>query len=88
MSAGCRALPRCSSGARRPRSPTPAGCGTSLNFYSRFGGIPHHRGHEWRWPRAGKIKLSHLQLDTTVYDWQGAQIPLICFDELILDMGR
>jgi len=37
---------------------------------------------EWRWPRAGKIKFSHLQFETTVYDWQGAQIALICFDEL------
>ena len=37
---------------------------------------------EWRWPRAGKIKFSHLQFETTVYDWQGAQITLICFDEL------
>jgi hypothetical protein len=34
------------------------------------------------WPRAGKIKFSHLQLATTVYDWQGAQITLICFDKL------
>jgi len=31
---------------------------------------------------AGKIKFSHLQFETTVYDWQGAQITLICFDEL------
>jgi len=54
----------------------------SLNFYPRFGGIPHHRAHEWRWPRGGKIKFSHLQLDSTVYHWQGAQIALICFDEL------
>ena len=54
----------------------------SLNFYPRFGGIPHHRTHEWRWPRGGKIKFSHLQLDRTVYHWQGAQIALICFDEL------
>jgi hypothetical protein len=54
----------------------------SLNLYPRFGGVPHHRGHEWRWPRAGKIKFSHLRLHTTVYDWQGAQITLICFDEL------
>jgi Terminase large subunit, T4likevirus-type, N-terminal len=54
----------------------------SANFYPRFGGVPHHRAHEWRWPRAGKIKFSHLQFDTTVYDWQGAQIALICFDEL------
>jgi predicted phage terminase large subunit-like protein len=54
----------------------------SLNFYPRFGGIPHHRAHEWRWRRGGKIKFSHLQLDSTVYHWQGAQIALICFDEL------
>jgi len=27
-------------------------------------------------------QFSHLQLATTVYDWQGAQIALICFDEL------
>ena len=33
----------------------------SLNFYPRFGGIPHHRAHVWRWPRGGKIKFSHLQ---------------------------
>jgi hypothetical protein len=54
----------------------------SLNFYPRFGGIPNQRGHEWRWPRAGKIKFAHLQFDNTVYHWQGAQIALICFDEL------
>src|SRR5262245_8260504 len=54
----------------------------SLNFYPRFGGIPNQRGHEWPWPRAGKIKFSHLQFDNTVYHWQGAQIALICFDEL------
>src|SRR4029077_9839556 len=27
-------------------------------------------------------QFSHLQLATSVYDWQGAQITLICFDEL------
>jgi hypothetical protein len=37
---------------------------------------------EWRWRRGGKIKFAHLQFDSTVYDWQGAQIALICFDEL------
>src|SRR5260370_23932539 len=54
----------------------------SLNFYPRVGGTPHLGVREWRWPRAGKIKFSHLQFETTVYDWQGAQITLICFDEL------
>jgi predicted phage terminase large subunit-like protein len=54
----------------------------SLNFYPRLGGTPYLRAQEWRWPRGGKIKFSHLQFATTVYDWQGAQITLICFDEL------
>jgi hypothetical protein len=54
----------------------------SLNFYPRLNGTPHLRMREWRWPRGCKIKFSHLQFETTVYDWQGAQITLICFDEL------
>src|SRR6266851_5780412 len=54
----------------------------SQNFYPRLGGTAHLRAQEWRWPRGGKIKFSHLQLATTVHDWQGAQITLICFDEL------
>src|SRR5262245_19298376 len=54
----------------------------TLNFYPRFGGLARLRAHEWRWRRGGKIKFSHLQSDKTVYDWQGAQLTLICFDEL------
>ena len=54
----------------------------SQNCYPRLGGIPHVGMREWRWPRGGRIKFSHLQFDSTVYDWQGAQIALICFDEL------
>jgi hypothetical protein len=54
----------------------------SQKFYPRLGGTPHVGMREWRWPRGGKIKFSHLQFDGTVYDWQGAQITLICFDEL------
>ena len=52
----------------------------SQNFYPRLRGIPHLGMREWRWPRGGKIKFAHLQFDSTVYDWQGAQITLICFD--------
>lgn len=29
-----------------------------------------------------KITFTHLQYDKDIYTWQGAQIPLICFDEL------
>jgi len=52
------------------------------NLYPRTGAMPHLGPREWRWRRGGKIKFSHLQFDSTVYDWQGAQITLICFDEL------
>src|SRR5215468_1355012 len=54
----------------------------SLSVYPQLGGRPHVRLREWRWRRGGKIKFSHLQFETTVYEWQGAQITLICFDEL------
>jgi hypothetical protein len=54
----------------------------SQKFYHRLGGTPHIGMREWRWRRGGKIKFAHLQFDSTVYDWQGAQIALICFDEL------
>src|SRR5262245_39583379 len=54
----------------------------SLNFYPRFGGAPRLRAHEWCWRSGAKIKFAHLQFETTVHEWQGAQLALICFDEL------
>jgi hypothetical protein len=51
-------------------------------FYPQVGGTPHVGKREWRWPGDRKIKFSHLQFDDTVYRWQGAQIPLIGYDEL------
>jgi len=71
------------SGARCRRSPNPGGLwDETQNLYPRTGGMPHLGPREWRWRRGGKMKFARLQFDTTVYDWQGAQITLICFDEL------
>lgn len=36
----------------------------------------------WTFPKGSAVSFAHLEHDKTVYDWQGAQIPLICFDEL------
>lgn len=36
----------------------------------------------WSFPSGASISFGHLEHDKTVYDWQGAQIPLLCFDEL------
>jgi predicted phage terminase large subunit-like protein len=54
----------------------------SRSLYPLAGAKPVSHVLEWRWPFGGRVKFSHLEHESTVYDWQGAQIPLICFDEL------
>jgi predicted phage terminase large subunit-like protein len=54
----------------------------SRTLYPLMGARPAKAVLEWRWPFGGLVKFAHLEHDSTVYDWQGAQIPLICFDEL------
>lgn len=36
----------------------------------------------WTFPSGAAVSFGHLEHDKTVLNWQGAQIPLICFDEL------
>jgi predicted phage terminase large subunit-like protein len=38
--------------------------------------------HSWTFPSGSVVSFSHLQHEKNVLDWQGAQICLICFDEL------
>ncbi len=38
--------------------------------------------YEWFFGDKSKIKFSHLEYEKNVYDWQGSEITLICFDEL------
>lgn len=54
----------------------------SRTLYPLLGAKPRQAVLEWRWPFGGMVKFAHLEHESTVYDWQGAQIPLICFDEL------
>lgn len=37
---------------------------------------------EWDFPGNATVKFAHLQYESDVLSWQGAQIPLIIFDEL------
>jgi len=37
---------------------------------------------QWIFPSGAAVSFAHLEHDKTVLNWQGAQIPLICFDEL------
>ncbi len=54
----------------------------SFNLYGVVGGTPLAQPLEWKWGAGGRVKFAHLDHENAVLDWQGAAIPLICFDEL------
>ncbi|NJL03097.1 MAG: phage terminase large subunit [Spirulinaceae cyanobacterium SM2_1_0] len=51
-------------------------------LYPLIGGTPKDNGIEWEFPSGAKINFRHLQHEKNIYDWQGAQIPRIGWDEL------
>ncbi len=54
----------------------------SEKLYPLIGGDPRQVVLDWRFGSGAKISFRHLEHEKTVLDWQGSQIPLICFDEL------
>lgn len=54
----------------------------SSSIYQLFGAKPREAQLEWNFPKKMRVKFSHLEYDSTVFDWQGSQIPMIGFDEL------
>ena len=55
----------------------------SFNIYSLLGATPKLSPKPmWTFPSGATITFSHLEMEQTKYDWQGAQVPLIMFDEL------
>lgn len=54
----------------------------SVNLYPRVGARPNLSDHRWTFPGGATVKFAHLQHEANVLDYQGAQIPLIEFDEL------
>jgi predicted phage terminase large subunit-like protein len=54
----------------------------SHKLYAEIGGAPRKAALAWRFPSGAGVSFRHLEHDKSVYGWQGAQIPLICFDEL------
>jgi hypothetical protein len=43
---------------------------------------PRGSSYEWFFGNTSKLKMSHMEYEKNVYDWQGSELPLICFDEL------
>jgi predicted phage terminase large subunit-like protein len=54
----------------------------SRKLYPLIDGKPRENDLVWRWGPGGYVKMSHLEHESSVNDWQGSQIPLIMFDEL------
>ena len=54
----------------------------SLDLYSKAGGKPKQHNLTWHFPRGAKVQFAHLQHETSLQEWQGAQICLLAFDEL------
>lgn len=54
----------------------------SLKIYLPTGARPVFGRMEWNFPAGWQLNFSHLEHEKNVYDYQGAQIVLIMFDEL------
>lgn len=54
----------------------------SQNIYPLVGGSPKKTTLEWEWPSNARISMGHIEYDTDLDSWLGAQICLIMFDQL------
>ena len=56
----------------------------SMDLYPRLGGVPRQSpALEWRWPAVpSSIQFNHLQRESTVLSYHGAQVGFIGWDEL------
>lgn len=54
----------------------------SVELYSPLGARPLRHLLQWRFPSGATISFSHLETDEDRLRWQGAEIPLVIFDEL------
>lgn len=55
---------------------------TAFELYPLCGATPRETDKTWVFPSGARVKFSHLQHAKDRLGWQGAQIPLIIWDEL------
>lgn len=51
-------------------------------IYPLLGGKPNQTTLTWKFPSRAKISFSHMMLESDKESWKGAQITLLCFDQL------
>ena len=50
--------------------------------YPAVGATANVSAREWRFPSGGRLAFRHLQHESNIYDWQGAELGFVGFDEL------
>jgi len=55
---------------------------TSCKIYKLLNAEPKESALEWKFPDGQRIRFAHMQHDDDRHNWDGSQIPLICFDQL------
>ena len=55
---------------------------TSVKLYPVLRGEARESSLDWKFPSGAKLSFRHLEYEKNKYDWQGAQIPFLGFDEL------
>lgn len=54
----------------------------SLKMYAGLGARPNMLELSWRFPSGARIEFHHLQYEQDTAAWLGAQVALLCFDQL------
>lgn len=54
----------------------------SFNIYSQLGGIPKSTTLEWEFRSGAKVSMGHIEYDSDLDSWLGAQVALFMFDQL------
>lgn len=54
----------------------------SFNLFPQIGGVPREQFHDWKFPSGAAVSFAHMEHLKNRFDWKGAQIPLIGFDQL------
>lgn len=56
---------------------------TSVEMYPLLKARPRESDYEWVFPTGSTVRFAHMEHEGDRLNWLGAQIPLICFDELV-----
>lgn len=55
----------------------------SMEIFPHAAGEPYESKLQWRFPSGARVSFAHMEHEKDKFQWDGTQIPLICFDELI-----